>query len=74
MILHPFPLTMRRSILPGDSVRFWRCSMFESLDEQIRKDEDKVSTSGQRMVRYALYVAAAAVVMGGVIFGVHMMT
>jgi hypothetical protein len=47
--------------------------MFESLDEQIRKDEDKVSTSGQRMVRYALYVAAAAVVMGGVIFGVHMM-
>jgi hypothetical protein len=47
--------------------------MFDSLDEQIRKDEDRVSTSGQRMMRYALYVVAAAVVMGGVILGVHMM-
>jgi hypothetical protein len=47
--------------------------MFESLDEQIKRDENRVSTSGQRMMRYALYVAAAAVVMGGVIFGVHMM-
>lgn len=47
--------------------------MFDSLDEQIRRDEDRVSTSGQRMMRYALYVVAAAVVMGGVIFGVHMM-
>jgi hypothetical protein len=47
--------------------------MFDSLDEQIKRDEDRVSTSGQRMMRYALYVVAAAVVMGGVIFGVHMM-
>ncbi len=47
--------------------------MFDSLDEQIRKDEDRVSTSGQRMMRYALYVIAAAVVFGGLILGVHMM-
>jgi hypothetical protein len=47
--------------------------MFESLDEQIRKDEDKVSTSGGRMVRYALYVLAAVVVFGGLIVGVHLM-
>jgi len=33
--------------------------MFDSLDEQIRKDENRVSTSGQRMMRYALYVIAA---------------
>jgi hypothetical protein len=47
--------------------------MFDSLEEQIRKDEDRVSTSGQRMMRYALYVVAAAVVMGGVLLGVHYM-
>jgi hypothetical protein len=47
--------------------------MFDSLDEQIQKDENRVSTSGQRMMRYVLYVVAAAVVMGGLILGVHMM-
>jgi hypothetical protein len=47
--------------------------MFDSLDEQIQKDENRVTTSGQRMMRYALYVLAAAVVMGGLIIGVHMM-
>jgi len=47
--------------------------MFDSLDEQMKKDEDRVSTSGQRMMRYALYVVAAAVVMGGVLLGVHFM-
>jgi hypothetical protein len=47
--------------------------MFDSLDEQMQKDENRVTTSGQRMMRYALYVLAAAVVMGGLIIGVHMM-
>lgn len=47
--------------------------MFDSLDEQIQKDENRVSTSGQRMMRYVLYVVAAAVVMGALILGVHMM-
>jgi len=47
--------------------------MFDSLDDQIQKDENRVTTSGQRMMRYALYVLAAAVVMGGLIIGVHMM-
>jgi len=47
--------------------------MFDSLDEQIKKDENRVSTTGQRVIRYVLYVAAAAVVMGGLILGVHMM-
>ena len=47
--------------------------MFDSLEEQIRKDEDRVTTSGQRMMRYVLYVVAAAVVIGGLLFGVHLM-
>jgi hypothetical protein len=47
--------------------------MFDSLDEQIKKDEDRVSTSGQRMMRYVLYALAGAVVIGGLLFGVHLM-
>jgi len=46
--------------------------MFDSLDEQIRKDEDRAVSGKQRMVRYALYVIAAAVVFGGLILGVHL--
>lgn len=47
--------------------------MFDSLDEQIKKDENRVSSTGERVMRYVLYVVAAAVVMGGLILGVHMM-
>jgi hypothetical protein len=47
--------------------------MFDSLDEQMKKDENRVSSSGERMMRYALYVLAAAVVFGGLILGVHYM-
>ncbi|MGA3204299.1 MAG: hypothetical protein ABSF12_17545 [Bryobacteraceae bacterium] len=47
--------------------------MFDSLDDQMRKDEDRVSTSKGRMMRWALYVLAAVVVFGGLIFGVHVM-
>ena len=48
--------------------------MFDSLEEQIRKDENRVSTSGQRMMRYAIYVIAAAVVFGGLILGIRLLT
>jgi hypothetical protein len=43
--------------------------MFESLDEQIRKDEDRVTSSKQRMLRWALYALAGVVVIGGLILG-----
>jgi hypothetical protein len=45
--------------------------MFESLDEQMRKDENRVSTTGGRMLRYALYLLAAVAVFAGLIFSVH---
>jgi len=48
--------------------------MFDSLDEQIKKDENRVSSSGGRMIRWAIYVLAAAVVFGGLILGVHYMS
>jgi hypothetical protein len=48
--------------------------MFDSLDEQIRKDEARVLSGGRRMMRYAIYVAATVVVFGGLILGVHLLT
>jgi hypothetical protein len=48
--------------------------MFDSLDEQMRKDDNKVTSSKERMMRYALYAIAAAVVFGGLFFGVHLLT
>jgi hypothetical protein len=38
--------------------------MFDSLDEQMKKDEDRVSSPKERMMKYALYIAAAAAVFG----------
>jgi hypothetical protein len=48
--------------------------MFDSLDDQMRTHEDKVSSSKERMMRWALYVLAAGVVFGGLIIGVHYMS
>ncbi len=48
--------------------------MFDSLDEQIKKDEARVLSSRERMMRYAIYVVAAVVVFGGLILGVYMFT
>ena len=48
--------------------------MFESLDEQMKKDENRVTSVKERMMRYALYVLAAGLVFGGLIYGVHLMS
>jgi hypothetical protein len=45
--------------------------MFESLDERMKKDDDLVSSIKDRMLRLALYVLAAVVVFGGLIFAVR---
>jgi hypothetical protein len=45
--------------------------MFDSLDEQMRKDDDKLGSSKERMMKWALYVIAAGIVFGSVIVGVH---
>ncbi len=47
--------------------------MFDSLEEQIRKDQNKASTSGQRMMMYVIYALVGVLVCGGVILGVHML-
>ena len=48
--------------------------MFDSLDEQIRKDQDRVNSSKERMLRYALYALVGTAVFGAIIFGVHLMS
>lgn len=48
--------------------------MFDSLDDQMRKDDDRVSSGKNRIMRWALYGLAGAVVFGGLIIGVHYMS
>ncbi len=44
--------------------------MFDSLDEQIAKDENRVSTPTQRAMKWMIYMLAGLVVFGGVFYGV----
>jgi hypothetical protein len=46
--------------------------MFDSLDEQIKKDEH--TSNKDRLVRYALYGLVAAVVCVALIYGVRFMS
>jgi hypothetical protein len=46
----------------------------ESLDEQMKKDENLVSPSNVGMIRYALYALVAVMVFGGLIFAAHLMS
>ena len=45
--------------------------MFDSLDEQMKKDEDRVTSPKERIVRYVIYLIAGLVVFGGLIMGVR---
>ena len=70
-----------RCILPvaEDQTAFLRLNfrevpMFDSLDDQMRKDEDKVSSSKGRMMFWALVIIGAGIVFGGLIIGVHYMS
>ena len=45
--------------------------MFDSLDEQMKKDEDRVTSPRERMLRYVLYLIVGVVIFGGVILGVR---
>lgn len=47
--------------------------MFDSLDEQIRADARKATSSRERMLRWLLVALIAIVVFGGLYWGVMMM-
>ena len=46
--------------------------MFDTLDDQIKKDLDKQSTPKQRMLMYLVIIVAAVLLFGGLYFGVRM--
>jgi hypothetical protein len=45
--------------------------MFDSLDDQIKADINKESTSTERMIRYGIIAVASVVLFGGLIMGVR---
>ena len=47
--------------------------MFDSLDEQIRSDEHKMTSNRERMVRWVLVAAVSVVVFGGLYLAMHFM-
>ncbi len=48
--------------------------MFDSLDEQMRKDEQRMVSRGERMMRWAIVAISALVIFGGLIAGVYYFT
>jgi hypothetical protein len=45
--------------------------MFDSLDEQMARDDAKESTKKERMIRYAAIAVSSIVLFGGLLFGVR---
>lgn len=48
--------------------------MFDSLDEQIHKDELRMVSRSERMMRWAIVAISALVIFGGLIAGVYYFT
>jgi hypothetical protein len=48
--------------------------MFDSLDEQMKKDINKESTPQQRMLMWVVIVVASILVFGGLYFGVRLIS
>ena len=44
--------------------------MFDSLDEQMKRDLDKESSKSERMVRYAAVAVVSVLLFGGLMLGV----
>jgi flagellar biogenesis protein FliO len=47
--------------------------MFESLDEQMKKDEDREASSKERVLRWLLALVVTVLVIGGLYWGVHLL-
>ncbi len=48
--------------------------MFDSLDEQMKKDMNKETTPQQRMLMWVVIVVASIVLFGGLYFGVRLIS
>ncbi len=47
--------------------------MFESLDEQMKKDEAKEASTKDRALRWLLALVVTILVIGGLYWGVHLL-
>jgi hypothetical protein len=47
--------------------------MFDSLDEQLKLDAHKSTSSTERILRWVLMIVIALIVFGALYWGVHMM-
>lgn len=47
--------------------------MFESLDEQMKHDEDAVTTPKERMLRHALVALVSVLLFGGLYMSVRLL-
>jgi hypothetical protein len=47
--------------------------MFESLDDEMRRDEKKASTPRERLLLYAGVVAATTLVFAGLYLSIHLL-
>ena len=45
--------------------------MFESLSEQIKHDDERAATTGERLAKWAAIAIAAVVVFGGLFLAIH---
>jgi hypothetical protein len=49
------------------------CAMFESIDEQIKHDEEATTSKKQRLLRLAATAVIALAVFAGLVFSVKML-
>lgn len=47
--------------------------MFDSLDEQMRSDENKAISNSERMIRWLLVALVSVTIFGGLYLAVHFM-
>jgi hypothetical protein len=47
--------------------------MFDSLEEQMKKDEKQESTTKERILRYLAIAAASVLIFGGIVVAVQRM-
>jgi hypothetical protein len=48
--------------------------MFDSLDDQMKKDMDKETSPRQRMLMWVVIVLASILIFGGLYFGVRLIS
>lgn len=47
--------------------------MFDSLDEQMKKDDERESTKSERMIKYAAVAVTSVLLFGSLYLGVQML-